>query len=317
MRTYQFIRKQFLQKHSEIDNEYYLDKYISLLIEYKLNENSNYTEKHHILPRCTFPEYESECWNIVQLEYEDHKLAHQYLFKSINIRSYQRPLNWMITNSTKDSELTSKAAKRGWINLKNNKILYKKWLESRSNYMKNLSSEEQRRRANLFWENIDEEDYKKFCDKMKSYWTEEKRIEKSQQMNNYYLDEKNIEKKRVETQQKWNNLNEESRKDFKEKMSIINKDVNKRKDAGEKIKKLWSDDEYLKKMKNRKHRPGKRIKIIKPDGEEIIFETMREIQNEYDFSPHFVRKYRDKNIKIEEKHLSVNKQLLGCIIESV
>jgi hypothetical protein len=48
-----------------------------------------------------------------------------------------------------------------------------------------------------------------------------------------------------------------------------------------------------------------------------MFETMREIQNEYDFSPHFVRKYRDKNIKIEEKHLGENKQLLGCIIESL
>lgn len=317
MRTYQFIREQFLQKHSEIDNEYYLNKYILFLIEYKLNQNSNYTEKHHILPRSTFPEYESQSWNIVQLEYEDHKLVHQWLFESINIRSYQRPLNWMKNYSNKDSQLISNAAKRAWINLKNNKILYKRWLESRSNYMKNLSSDEQRRRANIFWENIGQEDYKKFCNKMKNYWTEEKRTEKSKQMNDYYLDDENIEKKRVETQEKWDNLNEDERKKFKEKMSIINKDPSKRKDAGEKIKKLWSDTEYLEKMKNRRHRPGKRIRVIKPDGEEIIFETMREIQIKYDFSPHFVRKYRDKNIKIEEKHLGENKQLLGCIIESL
>jgi len=317
MRNYEFIRDQFLEKHSEIDNEYYFNKYISFLLEYKMNENSNYVEKHHILPKCTFPEYERESWNIIQLDYEDHKLVHQWLFKSINIRSYQKPLNWMNKNSYKDSQSISKASKRGWIKLKNNKLLYRCWLESRSIYMKNLSSREQSRRANIFWENMEEEDYKKFCDEMKSYWTDEKRIEKSKQMKDYYLVLENMEKKKIETQYRWNNLSKEERINFKDKMTIINKDKNKREDAGKKIKKLWTDDEYLEKMKNRKHRAGKKIKIIKPNGEEIIFETMCEIEREYNFSKHFVRKYRDKNLQVEEKHLNENKQLLGCIIESI
>ena len=77
MINYEFIREKFLQKHSKIDNEDYLEKYISFLIEYKLNEKILYTENHHILPRCTFPEYENESWNIVEIDYESHRLLHQ------------------------------------------------------------------------------------------------------------------------------------------------------------------------------------------------------------------------------------------------
>jgi hypothetical protein len=70
-------------------------------------------------------------------------------------------------------------------------------------------------------------------------------------------------------------LSNEERKLFSEKMTIINKDEFKRKDAGDKIKELWKDLDYLEKMKNRKLRSGSIIKIIKPTGEEIIIETMK------------------------------------------
>ena len=100
-------------------------------------------------------------------------------------------------------------------------------------------------------------------------------------------------------------------------MDIINKDKNKRKDAGEKIKKLWEDDDYLEKMKNRKHRTGKKIKIIFPSGEEIVFETMRDIEKKYNFSSHLIRKYRDKDILIDEKDLKGNQQLSNCKIKTM
>jgi len=314
MINYEFIREKFLQKHSRIDNEDYLEKYISFLIEYKLNEKILYTENHHILPRCTFPEYENESWNIVEIE--SHRLLHLWLFKSINIRKYQRPLNWMM-KSYKNSGEISNAAKRGWEKLKIDTNNYQAWKDKRSNYMKNLSSEEQRRRANIFWENMSDDDYNKFCIEMKQYWTDERKQEKSNQMIDYYSNPGNIEKKIIESKIRWNSVSKEYREKFSQKMNIINKDDNKRKDAGEKIKKLWEDDDYLEKMKNRKHRTGKKIKIIFPSEEEIVFETMQEIEKKYNFSLHLIRKYRDKDILILEKDLKQNKQLLNCKIESI
>jgi hypothetical protein len=101
-------------------------------------------------------------------------------------------------------------------------------------------------------------------------------------------------------------------------MDKINKDESKRIDAGNKIKKKWEDPQYLEKMKNRKHRPGSMIKIIKPSGEEIIMETMKKLEIEYSFSLHLIRKYRDTNIKILEKDLKKeNIILLDCTIESI
>lgn len=315
MRNFNFIKDEFLKKH-EVDDIDYLNKYINCLIEYKLDEEK-YTEKHHILPRCTFPEFEKEIWNIIEVDYETHKLAHLYLFKSINDRRYQRPLNWMMSYY-KNTEEISNAAKKGWINLKNNEGKYKKWRKSKSQNMKLLSSSEQRRRANIYWKNIDEEEYLNFCEKIKSYWTEEKRIEKSKQMNEYYSNPNNVEKKRKETKNRWDNLDKEQRKKFKEKMSSINKDKIKRLDAGYKLKKKWKDPDYLEKMKNRKKRSGVRIKIIKENGNIEIFENMEEVVKKYKFSKHLIRKYRDTNNKISENHLNDNNiYLLNSLIETI
>ena len=42
------------------------------------------TEAHHVLPKSIFPEHKSDKWNIVNLSYYDHALAHYYLAKTGN-----------------------------------------------------------------------------------------------------------------------------------------------------------------------------------------------------------------------------------------
>lgn len=317
MRNYNFIKEQLIKKHEIIDNEIYLDKYINFLINYNLDINIDYTENHHILPKCVFPEFKNESWNIVKLSYEDHKLVHLWLFKTINIRQYQKPLNWMM-NYYKNKLEISKASKRGWINLKNNKEKYAKFCEKRSDYMKTLSSVEQSRRAKIFWNTMTDNEYLKFCHDMKNYWTDEKKIEKSNKMKIFYLNPNNIKKKSIESKNRWDSLSNEECLKFKEKMNIVNKDKTKRKSAGNKIKGLWKDKKYLQKMSNRKHRPGIMLKLINIDNIEIIFENMTTMINKYNFSAHLIRKYRDKNIKISEEHLTKeNIILLNCKIESV
>jgi hypothetical protein len=253
----------------------------------------------------------------------------------------------------KNHEEISNAAKKGWVNLKNDEERYKNWRKSRSESMKKFrnsekykeyminyfnnpdygkfkrkkgetwegdrySSENQRRRVNIFWNNIKDEDYIKFCEKMKSYWTEDKRIEKSKQMNEYYSNIENREKKRIETKERWDSLDDESRKKFKEKMSFINKNESKRLDAGNKIKKKWKDPNYLEKMRNRKRRDGVKIKVIKNSGDVEVFENMEDVVRKYNFSKHLIRKYRDTNNKVLEKHLNGdNINLLGSLIETI
>lgn len=64
-------------------NIVYLDKYLEFI---KLKQkNLKNGERHHILPRCLFPEYKSfkECpWNIINLRSGDHFIAHYLLYKA-------------------------------------------------------------------------------------------------------------------------------------------------------------------------------------------------------------------------------------------
>jgi hypothetical protein len=254
---------------------------------------------------------------MVHLKYEEHKLVHLWLFKSINIRSYQKPLNFMM-KEYKNSEELSNATKRGWLKLKSNGEKYEKWRKDKSESMKNISSEEQKRRANIFWNNMTDEDYSNFCKKIKSYWTDEKKMKKSEQMVIFYSNEENIKKKRIESKDRLDSLDDKYRTRFKEKMNVINKDELKRLDAGGKIKELWKNPEYLEKMKNRNKNPGTKIKVIINNGTEIIFENMKSLINEYNFSAHLIRKYRDTGEKISEKDLKQeNIFLLDCIIETI
>ncbi len=48
-----------------LDNKY-TKWYLELVSK---NSNNDYVERHHILPKCLFPEYKRSCWNIVKLQY--------------------------------------------------------------------------------------------------------------------------------------------------------------------------------------------------------------------------------------------------------
>jgi len=87
---------------------------------------------------------------------------------------------------------------------------------------------------------------------------------------------------------------------------------------GKKIKKKWKDLDYLEKMKNRKKRCGTKIKIIKKGGDIEIFENMEDVVRKYNFSKHLIRKYRDTNNVVLEKHLNnENVNLLDSLIETI
>jgi hypothetical protein len=101
-------------------------------------------------------------------------------------------------------------------------------------------------------------------------------------------------------------------------MEKINKDEEKRRDAGEKIKLLWKSENYLNKMKNRKKREGVKLKLIHINGTEVVIESMRKFKEIYNFSEHLIRKYRNTNkfISIEDLNES-NIELKNYKIETI
>lgn len=316
MKNFDFIKNKFIDKH-KIDNYDKLHDYINFLTQYNTNIDDKYSEKHHILPKSIYPEYSKENWNIVELLYDDHKYAHLLLFESINIRTYQRPLNWMMPYY-KNKQLISNAAKRGWEKLKKNKIKFDEFKLKRSKYMSTLSSVEQSRRAKLFWDNITPQRYEQFCQNVKNSWSEEKRIQKSIEMKKYFENEENRKQKSIEAKEFWDNSSDEFKQNFKDKMNIVNKDIVKREKAGKVIKEKWKDPIFLNKMKNRKTKPGQNHIIIYSNNTSIKYNTMQEIINKYNFTADKIRKYRNTNNKIEISDLNENNmELLGAIINKI
>ena len=60
-----------------------MTSYINFCLEHSTEYSRYKTQRHHILPKCLFPEYKSfkNEWNIVNLSNEDHYIAHYLLAK--------------------------------------------------------------------------------------------------------------------------------------------------------------------------------------------------------------------------------------------
>ena len=266
-----------------------LTEYLDFVISSKKDDSfSEYCETHHILPRGQFLAYRNSEWNLVKLKYEDHIRAHELLFIAYPIRKNQRTLNFMKSDVNKNSELISKAAKNGWKNLKLDTKKYENWRNSRINYMKNHSSDLQSKRAKHGWDTP--EKYERRSQINKENWTPELRAWKSKSMSQYFKD--NPQEIADRNQKRWDNLSNEKREQFNNKMKIVNSDPKKRAKAGDKIRQKWKDPEYRDKMKNR-NMYKLSFKFISPTGE--IYERLGffEMINEFNFSPYFVNKFKN------------------------
>ena len=241
-----------------------LEKYMDLCFDQHIS--SEYTEQHHILPRCIFPNYKNTKlfpWNIVNLSYAKHLEAHQYLAESYPIRPLMRPLNFMLKRIDKQSEkyhnLLSEAAKTSWLKFKNDEKSFAIWRDKKSELMKlrmqpggdlyefhsgNKLSENRKKQISQqfksLWKN---NEYRtRNIDNIKKSFTQERRKQISQNSKNRWLDET-------------------YRINVTNKLTPINKDLAKRMDAGKKIKLMWEDPEFRNKQilsrKNRYKQGGK------------------------------------------------------------
>jgi hypothetical protein len=117
----------------------YLDKYLDF-IKSRLEVSADKVERHHILPKCLFPEYKSfkECkWNIIRLRPKDHFIAHYLLFmtypsRSDITRSWRMMFNCRIISNL-DLEEYAEDYERSKIMIKDSMVGKKRLLEHRKN----------------------------------------------------------------------------------------------------------------------------------------------------------------------------------------
>jgi len=94
---------------------------------------------------------------------------------------------------------------------------------------------------------------KQKSEKMKKYWTEERKLKKSLDMKRYN-EENGTERYSVGLKKRYENMTKFEWESFVESTSLANKNIKKRKDASVKIKKKWKDPNFREKMKKRKTR---------------------------------------------------------------
>ncbi len=246
----------FIEKLGEPSDIDYLIDYIQYVQGHKVS--SGVTERHHLLPRCKFDDYLHTQNNLYDMDYIAHVEAHVLLAKAYPMRCFLRTLNWMLPREDREQKefrvLVREAQKRAWVTFKETEK-YLIWREKRSlsayEFMKGGRAKEM---SNLYWSTP--ESRKERSEHFKRMWADP--IKKEQIKHSMSLERATPEaKERLSkaSRKNWDNRTEESLVELREKMLVINGDEEKRRDAGEKIKRKWQDPEFREKMGNRKPKP--------------------------------------------------------------
>lgn len=234
-----------LGEPSSVEN---LKSYIEFVINNSLSESSDeYCESHHIIPLSILQNDDTYI-----LTYINHVEAHTLLAKAYPISKFIRPLNFMLSREEKESkeyrEILSYSIKENWKKFKNTEQ-YLIWKDKRSKACsKHMLSGHAK---NMGDKGNTPELRKKKSDAMKLYWTEERRIEKSRSLIEYNI-VNGTERYSKALYRRYSEMSQEKFNEFVDTMTRVNRDIEKRKKAGQKIKQRWQDPEYIEKMKKRK-----------------------------------------------------------------
>lgn len=219
-----------------------LQNYIQFCIHNHTEETDKKCENHHILPKCLF---ESEI--TVRLIYNNHVIAHKLLTEAYPIRKFLRPLQFMLPRDGHEyaeyRRKISQAIKDWWLKFRespNYKKYIKKQREITSKKMKNGFAKylSDKRYSNP---NSRKQDSIKFKEMWKNDSMRRKIVASMITERNTVSGKKRMS---LSAQLTWNNKTTEEKIKFKEIMNKTNKRLDKRKDASEKIKKMWQDPTY-------------------------------------------------------------------------
>jgi len=230
--------KSLLKEKYDLDFSEYVDWCLD-----RNYEGDEYSENHHILPVCEFPEYSKCEWNIITLKYSDHKTAHIILAEICPIRKFVRPLNWF--SREKHSELLSIATKNSWIEFKKSNS-YDGWRKIRSEHAKTQSKDRMSEMSKKRHSNLPE-GY--ISNHFKTLWKDpEYRKSLTEKISRYRKSEEGRKRASELSKEMWNKRDDEFRKRFSEQMSQINQDPASKKKNSDKQKERWADPFYREKQ---------------------------------------------------------------------
>ncbi len=232
------------------DNEDRLNEYLEFIYENEYHGDEFYCEDHHILPSCI-----KDNDHTVRLKYNDHCEAHLLLFLAYNRNDFQLTLNFMKPSleerGSEYKDALSEARRRGWDKFKASDR-YDDYVAiqalTTSEKMKNgLSAELSEKRYSKPGAR------EKISKQFKELWSNDEYKERVRQS---MVEERNSPEGKARmkksAQKMWDNKTPEERARWTEAITRVNQDINKRKDAGEKIKEKWKDPEFRSKMSKRK-----------------------------------------------------------------
>lgn len=90
----------YFHKNQFVDNKY-TNWYYSIVLnaQQRTIKDNVYYEKHHVLPKCIFPEYKAEKWNLVLLTAREHFICHLLLTKMTKDKNRYKMLQAAISFS--------------------------------------------------------------------------------------------------------------------------------------------------------------------------------------------------------------------------
>jgi hypothetical protein len=274
-------KEQFIERLGHPVSDSKLEDYLDFVLTQgqKIVEHE-YSEMHHILPRSIFGENS----HIYRLNYSDHITAHRLLVDAYPIREFIRPLNFMLPRSDKNClefrKLISESAKKSWQEFKKTDK-YTSWRKKKSELMiqRNLLGLSKHASEKRYTQNQNAK--QEISEHFKTLWKDQEyrnRVIASMLAERSTPEAKDRYKKAI--RKRWDNINEDELLKFKEVMSKVNKNENKRKTASIKIKEKWKTEEFKNKMKTRKPRGSDGSAIAKKWADPVWKENMLRIRKE-------------------------------------
>lgn len=222
------------------------DLFIESCKEKEINDDI-YTEMHHIVPKCTKYEFVESCDNLIRLKYDDHKMAHELLARAYEIPMFLIPMNFF-NNYEKDddfSEILSKIRKIEWVEFKKTEK-YQLWINHRRESTNNFNNFLEAGTLSSRNRNNDSEYRKYIKDKVLEFWNNADDVYRkrhSELIVDGIHENGGVAKIRQSVINRWND--EAYVVKMKEKMKEVNNRIDKKINAGKKVKDNWKDPIYI------------------------------------------------------------------------
>ena len=233
-------------------------------IQFCFESNQHYTtpdcERHHILPKSLFPEYENlrdNNWNLANLLYRDHYIAHRML-SECGIKGMDYAFWYMCNGKHSDNyniqaveyesarknhvENVSETIKNHW----KNPAKYYSWCESiRVSHRTNEYRQQMSALASESWKNP--EIHRKRSEGISNAWTDERREQHSIRFKGIPLEYETRQKISVAHTGKV--LSKEHCNSISQGLKLAwENDVERKRKTSEEQKELWKDPEYREKQ---------------------------------------------------------------------